>query len=95
MRVQRRHTKPLVGKVAAFKGVTSALRLREAVMNELIAVITWSEVCAIVPTTLRRETKTAARNMVKSFIVASIVRVVEAGKAASLCEMEDGGRVQV
>ena len=39
-----RHTKSMVGKLMAFKPVTWVSRLRETVMNDWMAVITWSEV---------------------------------------------------
>ena len=42
--LQVRHTKPMVGKLMAFKPVTWVSRLRETVMNDWMAVITWSEV---------------------------------------------------
>ena len=64
-----RRTKPWVGKLIAFNPLTWVSRLREAVMKDWIALITWSEVCAMVPTTPRRAMKTAVRKVLKNFIV--------------------------
>ena len=65
----RGRTKPMAGKLITFKLEIWVLRVRMTMINELIAVTTWSEVWATDPTTPRRATKIAVSKMLTNFIV--------------------------